>query len=237
MSALAKIESIGQKLVQMDEKSIDESALISPVPDRLDLLNNSLTDKQLLCIEYVCEFGLGIIKRQVTTAKDERGKLKFDALYTVLSQKYVDDAPSLLRLILSRLRYSTRDEHIKTRILRRLPIMTKSDKEAIYKKYPNFDLWLTLTVAMTSMRDSDYRVLKDHLRLNVLTGYAETGITSPCHLLELMENQLAPHGFDSNSLNNVLKWFRDCGLKYPKEIVNYQKRHNKQVPTHWEICK
>ncbi|XP_019857560.1 PREDICTED: uncharacterized protein LOC109585855 [Amphimedon queenslandica] len=178
----------------MDEKSIDESALISPVPDRLDLLNNSLTNKQLLCIEYVCEFGLGINKEQVTDAKDQWGKLIFNVLYNVLSQQF-NDAPSLLRLILSRLRYSTRDEHIKTNILRRLPIMKKSDKEAIYK---NFD-----------------RIQR---RRNHVT--------------------LSSFGAHEESLNNVLKWFRECGLKYPKEIVNYQKRHNIQVPTHWEIrCK
>ncbi|XP_019862724.1 PREDICTED: uncharacterized protein LOC109591431 [Amphimedon queenslandica] len=208
---------------------VDTSALIPPaglVPDRLDLLNDSLTDKQLLCIEYVCEFGLGINKELVASAKDQWGQLIFNLLYNVLTQQF-SDAPSLLRLILSILRYGTRNEDIE-----------KPNEEAIiiYDKYPNFDMWLTLTVAMTSMKDSDYEVLKDHLRLNVLTGYSDTGITSPCHLLELMKNQPEPHGFDSESLDNVLKWFRECGLKYPKEIVDYQKRHNQQVPTHWEIC-
>ena len=207
------------------------------VPDQLDLLNDSLNFTQLLCIEYVCEFGLGVGKEQVASAKDERGQLIFNVLYTLLSQKFVDDAPSLLRLILNRLRYSTTNETIKTKILRRLPIMTKSDTEAIYRKYPNFDMWLTLTVAMISLSNSDYKVLKAHLQLKVLTGYSETGITSPCHLLELMENKPAPHGFNPDNLDNVLKWFRDCGLNYPKEIVDYQKRHNKRVPTHWEICK
>ena len=219
---------------------VDTRSLIPAVglvPDRLDLLNDSLDDKQLLCIEYVCEFGLGVGKDQVASAKDERGQLIFNALYNVLSQQFVDDAPSLLRLILNRLRYSTTNETINTKILRRLPVMTKSDRETIYRNHPNFDMWLTLTVAMISLSNSDYKVLNNHLRLKVLTGYSETGITSPCHLLELMENQPAPHGFNPDRLNNVLKWFRDCGLNYPKEIVDYQKRHNKRVPTHWEICK
>ena len=213
----------------------DKRALIDPVPDRLDLLNDSLNDKELLCIEYVCELGLSISKDRIRSgAKDPTGKLIFNALYSMLPQ---DDAPSLLRLILDRLRYSTRNKDIKMNILARLPVMKKSDKEVIYRKYPKFDMWLTLTVAMISMSDSNYRVLKNYLRLKVLSGYSETGITSPCHLLELMAGQQKPHGFDPDDLSNVLKWFRECGLKYPKEIVRYQKCHQNRVPIHWEICK
>ncbi|XP_019857572.1 PREDICTED: uncharacterized protein LOC109585864 [Amphimedon queenslandica] len=198
----------------------------------LHLLGDSLTEKQLECFELVCERGLGM-----KDTRDDQEQIIFQSLYEKLPK---DDALKLLRLFLDRIRYSTRNEAIKTNIL--LPVMKKSDKDALCRsteEYQKFDMWLTLAAAMTSMSNSsllcksDYQKLEKYHRRRTLTHIAQDRIASPCHLLKLIDDQ-SP--FKPDSLNKVLKWFRDCGLSYPKEIVDYQKRHSIRVPIHWEIC-
>ena len=214
-----------------EEEGAEEALL--PGLEQLDLLNDNLSDEQLECFELVCERGLNI-----KDTKDDQGRIIFHALYLKLPQDY---APSLLRLFLDRLRYSTRNEAIKMNILKKLPVMKKSDKEEMYRQYPKLDMWLTLSVAMMSLSTSgvlcksDYQVLEDYHRRHTLNSLlARDRITSPFHLLKLIDAQSQ---FDPDDLSNVLKWFRDCGLNYPKEIYSYQKRHRIGVPIHWEIRK
>ena len=196
---------------------------------RLGLLNPSLDNDQLLCIEYVCEFGLGFTKELVASAKDDRGRVVFDVLYTVLFQQ-LDDALSLLSLILKRLDYNTDNGEIKNE-LSKLPALNSDKEEEIYGKYPKLDMWLTLTIAMTSMSEDDYTKLRDHVLHEVLSDSHNTDhIESCCHLLELVNNQPQPDEVNSDplldpkDLSTVLKWFEDCSLEYPNEIRKYQQR-------------
>ena len=230
-----------------DDREIEPFFVITDTSQLpLHLLNPSLSDKQLLCIEYVCEFGLGVSKELVASAKDERGKLKFDALYTLLSQQFVDDAPSLLRLLLDRLGYNTPNKAIKNDLLSKLPAVDPNKEKAIYVKYPQFDMSLTLAIGMTSMRDNAYSVLQEHVVRKVLShSHSIDNIESPCHLLELVNryqqqpdkvNQQRPDEvnpepvLDPKDLSNVLMWFKDCGLEYSKEIVQYQRRYDYEIP-------
>ena len=216
----------------MDEREAEPFISDSDSPQlRLGLLNPSLDNDQLLCIEYVCEFGLGITKELVASAKDDRGRLIFDVLYTVLSQQ-LDDALSLLPLILKRLDYNTDNGEIKNE-LSKLPDLNSNEKEEkIYGKYPKLDMWLTLTIVMTSMSEDDYTKLQDHVIHEVLSDSHNTdSIESRCHLLELVNNQPQPDEvnpepvLDPKDLSTVLKWFEDCRLEYPNEIQKYQQRH------------
>ncbi|XP_019863050.1 PREDICTED: uncharacterized protein LOC109591887 [Amphimedon queenslandica] len=94
------------------------------------------------------------------------------------------------------------------------------------------------------MSDNHYRALRDHVVREVLShSHSIDNIESRCHLLELVNcNQPRPNEadpkpvFDPSNLSNVLKWFEDCGLEYPKEIVQYQQRHQILVPKPKKNC-
>ncbi|XP_019855128.1 PREDICTED: uncharacterized protein LOC109584009 [Amphimedon queenslandica] len=220
----------------------DDSEVESITPDSeplrhlLDLLNPSLSDNNLRCIEYVCEFALGVSKDQIRSqAKDaETRKVILNALFSMLPQ---DVAPLLLNLILTRLNYKPKNKDIRKQ-RSKLPAVTPDKEKEIYEQYPKLDMWLTLTIAMTSMSEDNYRELQDHVRLEVLhDSHSIDNIESRCHLLELVNNQPRPDEvnpepvFDPSNLSNVLKWFEDCDLEYPEEIVQYQQRYEIPVPT------
>uniref|UniRef100_A0A1X7SI73 Uncharacterized protein n=1 Tax=Amphimedon queenslandica TaxID=400682 RepID=A0A1X7SI73_AMPQE len=208
----------------MDDDEEEEEKLLKKEPnlrqnpsninELVQYLGTSLRNDQLQSI-LASVLALGIDYELLP-----EGDRHFPNLFHSLTNLLADEAESYLRLMLESVQYDMSG----LEWLPPAPVLNVNSSDRNRK----LDMLLTMGVTVTSLSEDDYTRFKRHLiENNVLHGYTEDTIESPCHLVKLLFER---GHLVTDNLKNVFDWLIDSDCSYPKQLRRYCDRYDVEAP-------